>query len=172
MNTIGSKYAHNAYTYICKSPFLFITMLFQLFFLFFFHISLLVLSLSSSLPHLSFSPSTFLLLLSCSGPVCWPCSVYSFLSLLWTLPDTSGYSLPHIYNKKPCYTIPWGSQFNSLYSYVKQTQSSARSEYAFNRGTIHPAPILSPQKFLSRWAEQNQRHNVVEQILYNFTVVI
>lgn len=37
-------------------------------------------------------------LLSRPGPFCWPCLVYSFLSLLRTLPDASGSSLPQSHN--------------------------------------------------------------------------
>lgn len=57
------------------------------------------------------SHSSPLSLLSRPGPVCWSCSVCYFLFLLWTLPNASDCSCPHIYNKtlplshtleKPC----------------------------------------------------------------------
>lgn len=38
-------------------------------------------------------------ILSWSSPVCWSCSVYYFLSLLWDLSHDSGCTLHHIYNK-------------------------------------------------------------------------
>lgn len=44
------------------------------------------------------------LFLSCSSHLsplmaCWARSVYYFLSLLWILPNSPSYTLPHIYNK-------------------------------------------------------------------------
>lgn len=42
-------------------------------------------------------PPHALLLLSWPDPVCWPCSTYCSLSLLWTLPEASACSLLHIY---------------------------------------------------------------------------
>lgn len=38
-------------------------------------------------------------LLSWPGLVYWPCVINCFYSLLWTLPDVSGYALPGVYNK-------------------------------------------------------------------------
>lgn len=35
------------------------------------------------------------------GSVFWPCSVHYFSPLLWILPDSSGFILPHINNTKP-----------------------------------------------------------------------
>lgn len=54
-------------------------------------LSCLALPLGSSL-------SALLLFFSRPGPVHWTCSIY-FLLLLWSLSDTSGCFLSHVYNK-------------------------------------------------------------------------
>lgn len=57
-------------------------------------------------------PST--LLPSCRGH--WPCSVCSFLSLLWTPPDVSSCFPSQIYNTNLSLTTPWNSHIISVYS--------------------------------------------------------
>ena len=52
---------------------------------------------------------------ACSSLLCWPCSVYYFLSLLWTLPDASACTLPPIYNKNLSSTTPWRSHVPTLH---------------------------------------------------------
>lgn len=72
-----------------------------------FHLAVTLPSPSFSFPY---TPATWvlvllslhfdhLLFLSWSDPVCWPCSIHYFLSLLWIIPGASGFTLPHIYNK-------------------------------------------------------------------------
>lgn len=51
------------------------------------------------LSHLSCLPLSPNSLLSWPVWLCWPCSVCCFLSLICTLPDAPGCSLPHIHNK-------------------------------------------------------------------------
>jgi len=71
------------------------------------------LSTCSSLP-----PSLPLSLLSWPSSGCWSRSVYCFLSLLWTPPEASGCTLPHIYNKKHLfgYTLEPYSHVSTLYT--------------------------------------------------------
>lgn len=63
---------------------------------------------------LSLSLSLSLCLPSWPSSVCWPCWVYRFLSLLWTLLEGSGSTLPHIYNKNLPFNIYRSSHVLSL----------------------------------------------------------
>lgn len=60
-------------------------------------------------------------LLSYLSLVYWPCSVYNFLSMFWTLPDASVCPLPHIYSNN----LPqphFGMATSSLYTSGAETQ--------------------------------------------------
>ena len=70
------------------------------------------------------SACTLFVLLSCSSPlsclswphsVCWPSLL---LSLLWTLPETSGCSLPQRYNKNPCPQPHLGAAMSSVVTFI------------------------------------------------------
>lgn len=84
-------------THRLPSPKPLILLITLLFWLFFFSLPLLLLSPLSVPTH---PPSALFLLLSWPGPVCWPCPVYYFFSLLWTLPGASGYFVSLIHKKK------------------------------------------------------------------------
>lgn len=51
-----------------------------------------------------------------AGPIFWPCLVYYFLSLLWTLPEVSRCSLPQIYNKDHLLKPYLGGAMSSIYT--------------------------------------------------------
>lgn len=120
----------------------------------FFLLSLLSSSLNS-LPMASFGPPSWSSLclplslaptfsfLSWSDAGSWPFSIYSFLSLLWTLPGVPCHTLSHVHNKN-CADPYLGAVMLSIYTSYICICTITFNLYSFSIPCIH-------HKFLSKY---------------------